>query len=250
MKFTKTLAISLLTLGAMQFAMAEERTISLNEQYPDAGDMTLNGFKKGDTLKLLISECVGCHPKYNYKADDVTYATIEKTQPEDMVGMKNKNAFLGGSKVVEFKVTFKDMPTKDPIIIQNEAAKYVFHFNKPTRTLNLTGKTGDVTYPDIEKGENAPMLKVGDVIDLVFSENRTVSGAEKREIKALPKYLDFMGETFDAPSTRMMGAPGEHHMLFLVKEQPAKLLGQRLRLMFGDKALNIKFVVEKPVIAK
>jgi len=248
MKFTKTLAISLLTLGAMQFAMAEEKTISLNDQYPDAGEITLNGFKKGDTLNLLISECVGCHPKYNYEANDVAYATIEKTKPENMTGMKNM--FLGGSKIVEFKMTFKDMPIKEPVIIKNAAATYTIHFNKPTRTLNFTNKTDDITYPDMEKGENAKPLKLGDVIDLVFNENRMVSGAEKRVIYSLPKYLNFIGESFEAPSMDMVGGAGKHHMIFLVKEQP-KLLGERLRIKFGDdKMLNIKFVIEKPVISK
>jgi hypothetical protein len=61
MKFTKTLAISLLTLGAMQFAMAETVKIDLNlSKQPETKMISPNHlFKIGDILELSFIDTAG-----------------------------------------------------------------------------------------------------------------------------------------------------------------------------------------------
>jgi predicted secreted protein len=219
MKFTKTLAISLLALGAMQFAMAETINIDNKEA------LTLQN-TKGDTLDLQITVCEGsCGEELLIQAPNeyLTYTkskiSVDRAHNLYTISLKFNNTpsdkplvistALPNGTVKSHTITFKP-PFEPALLVQTLPAE------KPVKQLidvDLTKKTGEINLIEAVKtaGSNKAFFESGDIIHLILSENPTTG--YQNILLSLPSFLHLKNYAYEAPKKGgLIGAPGIRHI--------------------------------------
>lgn len=251
MKFSKTLAISLLALSTMQLAKAEKITIDLKNQNPGAVAINQH-FNIGDQVELLFTEKAGSTgiihevviPLPNYLTQ----------QPDTYDAPTSRRPGASGIRHMLFTIQAQPQPEDSPLKISYGNEVFLMRFNNIAPAKHLSTKKGDAPLKQTEKpvididltektggaidlieliqarGENKALFETGDIIHLLLSENPTTgSRLMLSKEQELPKYLKKLCETYEAPARRpmvfnptscqmeeaepMAGASGKKHLI-------------------------------------
>lgn len=190
MKFTKTLAISLLTLSAMQLVMAETVEINLTKEtkkfltFPQKGT-----YKIGDVIKLTYNKCIGCDPEKSALEVPENYLTI---LPAGMLQLGG-----GKEKTVMLQITGKPAPKENPLIVHANGITFNiwFKITKPTIIDLIKHKEQEVS--------SNKVFEIGDAIELIFIDVKnlvTYPPVAKTIDIHIPNYLtQIKDESMDMP---------------------------------------------------